>query len=148
MEELIKEFRKVRDELITAVNKFPQSKREEPLFEKWSLKDLLAHFSGWDLYIVQSVQHLVGGEKIAHFGTVDAFNKLSVSTRKDWPFGAVHKEFVNGGEILAREFEKLPRAFWRKKFWLAKAFTPMKLFKINIEHYKKIHLKAISKLNS
>ncbi len=146
--ELIKEFRKVRDELITAVNKFPQSKREEPLFEGWSLKDVIAHFAGWDLYFTQCVQHLVLGEKISFFGATNSFNKETVAARKNLPFGPVHKEFVNGGETFIREFEKLDRNLWRKKFWPKKTYTPLAVLKINIDHYKKAQLKDIQKLNS
>src|SRR5689334_65806 len=47
--------------LISAVDNFPVGRREEVIFLEWSLKDMLAHFSGWNIATIEGLNSILEG---------------------------------------------------------------------------------------
>lgn len=77
MNQLLDEFKKVREEFIKIINKFPRNKREEILFDKWNLRQVLAHMQRWDNCLSDNVEYLLKGKEPPFYGKVDDFNTES-----------------------------------------------------------------------
>ena len=74
MKELLREFVKVRKDFINTLKKFPNDKYEEKLFGEWSLKDVIAHFTGWDRYFIDAIELLSNGKKVPYWGKINRYN--------------------------------------------------------------------------
>jgi uncharacterized damage-inducible protein DinB len=65
------------------------------IYPGWTLKDLLAHISGWDDAIIISLRAHIS-KKIKHFPSIqnlDEYNKFSVTYRKSLDYEQVLKEW-------------------------------------------------------
>ncbi len=146
MQNLIKEFAEARKALIAALNKFPKEKIEEKLFDKWSLKEVVAHFTGWDRYFTQAVKLLKQKKTMPFWESVRDFNENSVkrAVRVDWK--KIYQEFVKVGDKFIEEYQKIPSELANRLFWKNKKYTPLDFLKINIGHYKNNQTKEIFKL--
>ena len=138
--ELVREYGEVRSEVKRLIDLFPGGVREKILFDKWNLKDVIAHLSGWDIYDTMAVKALLEGREPEWGGGVDEFNRTSTEKRKDWSFEEVYAEFISVGEELIRVSLDLPEECWEKKFWQNREYTPKSMLEIDIEHYRKEHL--------
>ncbi|NIT04542.1 hypothetical protein GTO10_06650 [Candidatus Saccharibacteria bacterium] len=127
------------------MDKFPEDKRTEVLFGRWSLKDILAHMSAWDLYSIECLDALKRGKEPKWDLHVNAFNARAVKKRKDWTFKKVYKEWIEAGEKLIKAYRRLPEEIWDKKFWPNRRFTPKKFLEIDLEHYRDKHLPQLKK---
>ena len=78
MKKLIKDFKQARLAVIQALDSFPKGKREEILFEKWTLKDLIAHMNGWNIIGTKAVRSLKQGKTAPWAGNIHQFNELNV----------------------------------------------------------------------
>lgn len=144
---ILKEFVLARANITDAITSFPPQKRFTRLFKKWTIKDLLAHLSGWDIYTLDAVLALKSG-RIPPWGeAVDRFNLHSVAKREKWLWPRVYREFVSVGHRLEKELRSVPPEKWNKKIWPNKSFTLEKLLKIDIDHYLNEHLPEIKKLS-
>lgn len=145
MKELIEDFKQARLAIIQALDGFPKGKREEVLFEKWTLKDLMAHMNGWNIIGTKAVRNLKQGKTAPWAGNIDEFNKLNVKKRKDWSWEKIYKELVKVSKEFFEEYESLPEELWGKKYWPNRNYTPKIIFKIELKHYKETHLPQILK---
>lgn len=146
MNPLLEEFKKVREEFIGVVNKFPKDKREEILFDQWSLKQVLVHMARWDNCLSDNVEYLLEGKEPPFYGKVNDFNVVSQNLCKDWDWDKTYQEFLKGGERLIKTYESLAENLWGQKFWRDKNSTPEKFLKIVMHHYKKEHLPYLKKI--
>lgn len=143
---LIDEFKKVRQDVKLAVDQFPEEKREQCLFDKWSLKDIVAHLSGWDIFTVEAIKGLEKDNVLDWGAGVNEFNKKQVEKRKKWSWKKVYNEFIEVGDKLFKAYEDLSEEYWDKKFWPNKDETPREFLKIDIDHYKNEHLSQIKNI--
>jgi hypothetical protein len=139
MNELIEQFKEARSEFIDLINMFPPKRRPDILFGQWSLKDVLAHIIGWDLYGIDCLQSLKDNKQPYWHSNIDEFNQEQILKRKNWTWQKLHQEFVSTGEKLIKEYETLPLELWNKRFWPDKRFTPRKFLEIDINHYRIEH---------
>ena len=145
MNTLLNSYKEARKSFIQAVDKFPKQKREEALFDKWSLKQLITHIAGWDNCIADNVRYLKEGKEPPFYGTVNDFNAKSVETGKDWSWDKAYQKFIKGGERVIKEYESLESDLWSIPFWAGKNSTPEKFFKIVTKHYSHEHLPQVLK---
>lgn len=143
MQEKIEELKRARLTLLRAIDNFPKNKREEILFNKWSLKDVVAHISGWDIAIIDLLKSLKKGKTPCWIEGVHKFNKRSVEKRKRWSWPKVYKEFVKLGKEIIEGYESVPEELWEKRIWEKRSFTPRKFLEIDIKHYRDDHLPQI-----
>lgn len=146
MNPLLGDFKKVREEFIEIINKFPINKREETLFDKWNLRQVLAHMQRWDNCLSDNVDYLLKGKEPPFYGKVDDFNAVSQGFCKEWDWDKTYKEFLKGGERLIKTYEGLAETLWSHKFWKDKNRTPEKFLKIVTNHYKEEHLPTVKKI--
>lgn len=138
-------FKKVREELIQAFDDFPKERREEILFDKWSLRQILIHISRWDKALTENLRFLKEEKEPPFYGKVSDFNQESMEVGKSWSWDEAYSEFIKVGEKFIEEYESLKEDQWEKKFWGNKGSTPVKFLQIQIKHYEHEHLPEIRK---
>ncbi|MGD8555598.1 MAG: hypothetical protein PVJ32_09190, partial [Anaerolineales bacterium] len=77
MDQRLSEFTQARQAVIEAIDHFPDDRVDEILFGEWSLKDVLAHLTGWDQYFVEILRLLRSGTEAPHWGSIAKFNQAS-----------------------------------------------------------------------
>lgn len=145
MNQPISRFHEVRSRVLQAMQRFPARSRNDVLFGEWSLKDVVAHLTGWDQYFTSILRCLETGEKAPFWGNMADFNKASVEKRRALPWKAVYDEFVAAGDEFIRHYGQLSEATADTRFWKGKPYTPAKIVEINIHHYAKSHLPEIER---
>ncbi len=145
--DLLKKFKQSRNLLLLAIKKFPAKSQEDILFDKWSLKDVVAHINGWDILTIDAIKTFKKGKFPKWGTTVTEFNKTSVQKRKKWGWDKVFAEFKKLGVQIYKEYGSLPEELWDKKIYKNKSFTPRSFLKIDIHHYVKEHLPIILKIS-
>lgn len=143
MNKLIAEFKIARIKLLKALDNFQENKREQMLFDKWTLKDLVAHINAWDAHEADIIISLKEGRKPYWVPDVDKFNALTVSARKSWDWQEVYNEFNHNTKKLLNLYETMPIDLWNTRFWQDRRFTPKHTLEKHIEHYLGEHLSKI-----
>lgn len=84
--------------------------REKEIYRNWRLKELLAHMSGWDDAVVDSLRaHATGAplQTPASRG-IDAYNAQTVSTRETLDYDHVRREWDRTHELILQTIRDLP----------------------------------------
>ena len=142
----IEEFKKIYLEIKELIDSFPKEKRDEILFDKWSMKDVISHLNHWakhDILCLISLSHLEPNKEPYWVPNIDDYNKQGVESRKNKSWEEVYDEFNFLLNKLILEFENLPKENWNKRFWESRDFTPSKFLDIEIKHYKEEHIPQI-----
>lgn len=140
MNGLAKKFKKVRARLIQDIDNFPEDKREVIIFDKWSLKNILSHLSGWASYQINTLQRLKRGEDVETPKNLKAsINEDLVSQQKDWVWDRVYQEFLKLSGELSKEYENLPKRMRGERIYNDKETTVKDFVEIEINHYDKTH---------
>lgn len=134
MNELIESARWRFYELRRLLNVFPEEMREDKLFPKWSLKDFVAHLTGWAVLDLEFLAALRIGEEPSWEPNIDEFNDRSVQARKNRSWEEVYEEFVTSYLRLLEAYQKLPALLWKKKFRHDQSLTPEENLQEDIEH--------------
>ena len=148
MDKQLEEFEKVRLILIQSLNDFPKERREEVLFDKWSLKDVVAHLSGWMSAAANNIKSLKEGQTPLWVESIDKFNQDNVEKRRDWGWERLHQELVEVSNEFVQEYRGLPEELWEKKYWPNRSFTPKKILEIELKHWRDSHQLQLTKFIS
>lgn len=146
MDKHIKQFEEARNILLEAISKFPNEKRGEKLFGSWDLKDVVAHFTGWDNEFSTTLMAVSVGIKPTYWGKIYVFNEDVVNKSRNKSWGKVFKELEQSGLNFIGCYKNIPEDLLNKKIWNDKIYTPMRIIEINIHHYQKAQLVEINKL--
>lgn len=106
---LIVRWNKRRDALKELVTQ-AEPHREKEIYRNWRLKEFLAHMSGWDDAVVDSLRaHAVGGplQTPADRG-IDAYNAQTVSTRETLDYDHIRREWDRTHELIIEAIRALP----------------------------------------
>jgi predicted RNase H-like HicB family nuclease/uncharacterized damage-inducible protein DinB len=89
-----------------------------PLFEDWTVKDLLAHQAAWDRWEERTMRTMVGGA-VPDFSALDDFdasNAAFVAERRDWDLEAVVADLQSARADWVTWLESLPEEeFFRRR---------------------------------
>jgi hypothetical protein len=143
MDQPISRFVEARSRLLDALQRFPSRHRNDVLFDQWSLKDLVAHLTGWDQYFAAILASLQEGQEPPFWGKLREFNEASVGKRRALSWKKVHGEFVAAGDGFIRAYGELSPKTAHTKFWNGKSYTPARIIDINAHHYGESHLPEI-----
>ncbi len=105
--EIIEKLKQTRQELKDLVADIPP---EKEIYPEWGLKELLAHFAGWDDATIASVRGCLAGQNpiiVAPRGA-DEYNARTVSERETLPLGHIIKEWELNRELLLDLVEQIP----------------------------------------
>ncbi len=145
-QELLTKLEVAISNLRTVIDRFPPIMREDILFDQWSLKDFLAHFSGWNLLTISELTRLQNGLKtdkwIAGQDT-DEFNKQSVAERKSRSWEEIYSEFNNTQALLLLKYKELSEEDWNAQFGPSEEDTPLSSIETDIKHIGHDHLVEI-----
>lgn len=143
--ELINKFKKVRLAFMGEVQQVPENKQESELFDGWSVKDILLHLEGWDIYHLECLTAFREGSEplwIGYGAEEDAFNAANVKEGRKQDWDTVYSNFVEAGGELINTCWEYPEALWNKRIWEDKEDTPEDLLNASIGHYEE-HLKQL-----
>lgn len=140
---LLQAFIEAHQKFVKAADHFPLDKREQILFDKWSLKQILIHIAGWNNCIADNVAFLKENKEPPFYGKVDDHNKQSITNGKNWSWDKTRSEFEKSFRRICAEYSTLPENLWNRRFWAKKNSTPEKFLKIVTKHYQKEHLPEI-----
>jgi len=142
----LEEYIESRKELIRVIRKFPINLREKAFLGEWSLKDIIAHLTGWAEHQAKVLRDLINCVHIEYVGNIQEFNEKSVAKRKDQTWRKIYAEFIKVTAELITLYGDLPKKLWKKKIWQDKKYTPEKYIKIEIRHYIKTHIPQIQQV--
>ena len=88
----------------------PKIDPHKEIYPGWTIKDLLAHMTGWDEVAIDSLQSHLGNRPptIPAIHDLDEYNALTVSSRKDMDYEPVLKEWRLSRQVLRTILEQLP----------------------------------------
>ena len=80
------------------------------IYPGWTIKELLAHMTGWDDATIDSLRaHVIGRPpSVPAIRSLDEYNKLTVSTRKDLDYERVLKEWRLTRQVLRTIIDQMP----------------------------------------
>ena len=144
-QKLVQQFRNLHKELIGYVSQVGLDDRERVLFDRWSLKDVLAHITAWNKIDASGFQQAIEGQQhLSIFipdDEMDEFNARAVEQARILPWGQVYDEFVKSGEELANAAMQLSAPNWDTTTTDPKReVTLRKDFGWSIEHYRDEHI--------
>ncbi len=105
--EILEKLRRTRQELTDLVSDIPP---EKEIYPEWGLKELLAHFAGWDDATLSGVRACLAGKNpiiIAPLGP-DDYNSRTVNEREALPLGHIIKEWELNRELLLDLVKQIP----------------------------------------
>ena len=148
MKDLIKEYQSARLIFISAVEKFPESRRDEILFGDWSLKDILVHITAWEKASIQKINNLLEHKKPSWISDVDKFNETSTREKSGASWDQIYQDFLNTGEQMIATYQKLPDDLWKQQTGPNPKFTPERFLEAEAHHYQGDHLVQIKQFLS
>jgi hypothetical protein len=100
------ETRSTIEELLSEINPIKE------IYPGWTIRDLLAHMTGWDDANIDSLcAHVVERPlSLPAIRSIDLYNALTVSSRKDLDYEHVLKEWRFTRQVLRTIIEQLPRS--------------------------------------
>ena len=80
------------------------------IYPGWTIKDLIAHMTGWDDATIDSLRSHVAGcaPSVPAIRSLDEYNKLTVSSRNDLDYEQVLKEWRTTRKVLRTIIEQMP----------------------------------------
>lgn len=143
MQDKIDQLKKVRADILHFASQYPADKREIAIFDKWSLKDVIAHLSNWIVHDIDCLEALKEGREPYWEPDVDEFNARGVKERKSKSWNEIFDEFGNLSQKLVEIYEKLPDDLWEKDIWKGRGQTAKRFLHEDIEHWRNEHLTVI-----
>ena len=120
--EILSGLRQVRKEIIESINCLPPQRHEEVFLGEWSLKDLLAHFAGWDYANREAIQALQEGRLPVFYAFYDkdwrSYNAQWVETYRNETCEALLKITAVSQKALLDALVALPEAVFQQDFGL------------------------------
>ncbi len=145
---LITELESAIKEMTSAVNNFPENKRNEIVFGEWTIKDVMSHFSGWNLLTIKQLGLLTSGKPPMDWikdSQLDAFNKYEVEKRSGKSWDQIYDEFTASWGNLLNKYKSLSLDNWKSQYGPSAEDTPHKSINVDIEHIQE-HLVEIEQL--
>lgn len=104
---LISRLKEKREIVESLIDKAPPDKE---VYTGWTLKEMLAHISGWDDAVIEALQAHAKGEPVGTTVTagIDAYNASTVYTRESLDLNHVVKEWRATRETLYQALNDLP----------------------------------------
>ncbi|MEK7168649.1 MAG: hypothetical protein AAB778_01425 [Patescibacteria group bacterium] len=125
------------------IEQYPPERREMIIFDKWSLKDVVAHLNTWMEDDLKALENLVSGKEPYWEPDVDAFNKHGVDARKRMKWEDVYEEFVILIEKLNITYNNLPDHLFETKMWGKHDGTPLRSIHVDIKHWEGEHIPSL-----
>ena len=148
MNDHIKQLEKIRDSLLQAISGFPESKRNEFLFDKWNLKDVIAHLNNWMVHDINCLNAVKENRIPRWEPSTDEFNMRGTLERKSLSWDQLCQEFTKLSSYLIKIYKEYPPNLLSAKIWPDHSYeTPFTFTKSNIDHWQLELENILSKSN-
>jgi uncharacterized damage-inducible protein DinB len=103
--------------LVEVLNRLKKTQMDEDIIlGKWTVKDIIAHISAWNLEITKAINSILNDEKPWFVDEEELneteFNKRETQKRKSWSLEKIMEEWQNSFEKLVRRIENLSSSEW------------------------------------
>lgn len=141
---LLDEFKKISDELENLIQKFPSDRREEIVFDKWSLKNVVSHLNHWMKHDIDCLNALLNEQVPYWEPNVEEFNRKGVCLRSNNSWNQVYLEFIELKQRLLDLYSNYPEYLRNNKIWPDKNETPAKFLEEDINHWRDEHVVSLN----
>lgn len=98
------------------INKLEKKQMAKDIIVKWTVKDILAHISAWNLELVKATDELLNNQEPWFVNekecTETEFNESETRKRKSWSLDQVLEEWQGSFEKLIKKIESLSSNEW------------------------------------
>lgn len=136
-EELIRKLDQTHENIAALLPRL-EPFREREICPGWTIKEILAHLTGWDELVVAFLEAFTRGEQPATpaFRSIDEYNAGTVSARSHLDYPQVHEEWLRTRQRLRQVLLQMPPRMFTQTFLLlmGEPGTIADLLEIFIEH--------------
>jgi len=106
-DELIDILEQPRARMLVLLDEIDKNRKIYPL---WTIREILAHLSGWDDSVIAFIQSLMAGDVPATPASrgVDAYNAETVATREGLDYDHIYREFIETRKEVIRLLKEVP----------------------------------------
>jgi hypothetical protein len=99
-----------RREALKALVSQAEAQRDKEIYRGWRLKEFLAHMSGWDDAILDSLHAHAEGSAFSTPASqgINAYNAQTVSTRETLDYDHIRREWDRSHELVMELLNNLP----------------------------------------
>ena len=139
----IDKLQEIHNKVKSLIDQYSPEKRELLIFDKWSLKDVVAHLSAWMEDDLKALDNLMEGKKSYWEPDVEEFNERGVESRKRKLWEEIYFEFTSLIDKLIDLYRNLPVELQNKKVWQDREETAMKFLEEDINHWEEEHIPSL-----
>ncbi|GAB4539405.1 MAG: hypothetical protein Fur002_04480 [Anaerolineales bacterium] len=106
-ETLIQRLEASRAQMITHLDEIDKNRKVYPL---WTVREILAHLSGWDDAFIGYIRAVSAGETPATPAArgIDVYNAETVATREGLSYDHIYREYIETRRILIEAIRAMP----------------------------------------
>ncbi len=114
---LIQRLEKSRAQMTVHLEVIDKNRKIYPL---WTIREIIAHLSGWDDASIAYIRAIVAGETPATPAArgVDVYNAETVATREGLDYDRIYREYIETRRILLDLIRAMPEGKITEKFIL------------------------------
>lgn len=143
---LIEEAEKARRKVKDLIDRFPLEKREDTLFDKWSLKDVVTHLNTWMVHDIDCLESLKRRVEPYWEPDVDEFNERGVGLRRSKSWAEVYFEFTSLIKKLESLYRELPEELFEVNIWKNHDEMVVKFLEGEVKHWEGEHVPQLEKI--
>jgi hypothetical protein len=104
---LIAQMEQSRAKMLAQLDKIDMKREIYPL---WTIREMLAHLSGWDDAVIDSLRAFVDGREPATPAArgVDYYNAQTISTREGLDYDHIYREYIATRDALIKLLTEMP----------------------------------------
>jgi len=106
-DELIAILEHSRTKMMAHLDEIDKNRKIYPL---WTIREMLAHLSGWDDAVIAFIQSLMTGKIPATPAArgMDAYNAETVATREGLDYDHIYREYLQTRKVLLQLLREVP----------------------------------------
>ncbi len=116
-DQLVQRLERSRAMMIAHLNEIDLKRRIYPL---WTVREILAHLSGWDDATIAFIRSLLAGKEPATPAArgIDAYNSETVATREGLDYDHIYREYIETRLILLDLIRQMPEEMVSQNYTL------------------------------
>jgi uncharacterized damage-inducible protein DinB len=110
-------FKDNHEKLLEVIGRLKQGQMvNDIVLGNWTVKDILAHISAWNLEIIKAIDDILNDEKSWFVNeeelNEEEFNRRETQKRKSWSLDKILEEWQHSFEKLIKRIENLSNSEW------------------------------------
>ncbi len=114
---LMSQLERSREKMLAQLDEIDLNRKIYPL---WTIREMLAHLSGWDDAVIAFVNSIVEGSEPATPAArgMDYYNAQTVATREGLDYDHIYREYVQTRKVLLDLLREMPEEKIREPYIL------------------------------